>query len=111
MVMHIELHIERLVLDGVALSSRDRAALTRAVSSELSRLLTNGLHPDVLSGGAHAAVTGGSIAFDTAAGGGRLGEQIARAVHGGIGITPQPQGTRGRAADAAAGSGRGGPLR
>jgi hypothetical protein len=105
--MHIELHIERLVFDGVALSSRDRAALTRTVSSELSRLLTRGLHRDLLSAGAHAVVKGGSIAFDPAAGGGRLGAQIARAVHGRIGITPPLDGERGRTAEAAGGSGRG----
>jgi hypothetical protein len=108
--MHIELHIERLVFDGVALSFRDRAALTRAVSSELSRLLARGLHPGVLSGRAQAVVNGGSIAFDPAAGGSRLGAQIARAVHGGIGITPEPRGERGRAAEPSGGSGRGGSL-
>jgi hypothetical protein len=36
--MRIELHIERLVLDGVGVSGRDADAVRRAVASELSRL-------------------------------------------------------------------------
>ena len=105
--MYIVLHIERLVFDGIALSSRDRAAVHRAVSAELSRLLASGLRPEILSGSSHAAVKGRGIAFDPTAGGSRLGGQVARAVHGGIGVSQERVRGNARSTDAT-GTTRGG---
>lgn len=84
--MNVNLHIERLILDGVAETTLDRAALQAAVTAELTRLLTEGgLHPDLIGGGARATVRGGGV--QPLAGGGAdvLGQQIAQAVYGGIG--------------------------
>jgi len=84
--LNIELNIERLVLDGVAATPRERAQIRAAVETELSRLLTEG--------GLARELTGG-VALPTLAAGGvrivvnqsprQLGEQIARAVYEGIG--------------------------
>jgi len=84
--MNVNVYIERLILEGVEVSSLDRPALQAAVESELTRLLVEGgLHPDLTAGGARASMRGG--AFQPPAGGkpDHLGQQIARAVYGGIG--------------------------
>jgi hypothetical protein len=83
--MHIVLHIERLVLDGVPLAPADHEALRNTLAGELGRLLAGGLHPDLQSGGARASVAGGSIEIDGGATAPQLGGQLARAVHSGIG--------------------------
>lgn len=84
--MNVNLHIERLVLEGVEGGMVDRAGVQEAVAAELTRLLAEGgLHPDLIAGGARAAMRGGEI--QPVAGGkpDPLGKQIARAVYGGIG--------------------------
>ena len=40
--MRINLHIEKLVLDGLPLERRDGPAVQRAVQQELSRLMADG---------------------------------------------------------------------
>lgn len=82
----INIHIERLVLDGVYLEPNGRALLEASVRDELTRLLAEGgLSPDLASGGAVPSLHGGSIQIAGAGGPGGLGQQIARAVYGGIG--------------------------
>lgn len=49
--MNVELHIERLVLTGVALPPGGRAALSRAFGRELTRLIQAGGLPPALLGG------------------------------------------------------------
>jgi hypothetical protein len=88
--MNIVLHIDRLVLDGVTLARGEHEAFREAFAQELSTLLAGGLHPDLLAGGARPEAAGGSIVLDRTAGGAqlggaRLGADLARAVHGGIG--------------------------
>jgi hypothetical protein len=90
-VTGIELHIERLVLDGVPLGSGGAAALQAAVEAELTRLVTDGgLGPSVLSGGAHRVLRGGTVHAGPTTGAGELGTRIARAVHGGLGGPTPP---------------------
>jgi hypothetical protein len=83
--MNIVIHIERLMLDGIPVERAHHGALRNALTGELSRLLAGGVHPGLLSGGALAAVPGGSIELSRGASAARLGGQLARAVHGGIG--------------------------
>ena len=84
--MHINLHIERLVLDGISLSPGDRPLLQAAVEAELTRLLASGgLSGALQSGGVLYNVRTASIQLANDGNPARLGKQIAGAVYGGIG--------------------------
>ena len=82
--MKINLHIERVVLDGLpADHGRDlRAALCHGLATQLKE---GGLAPELRAGGALPTLTGGEVRFERQAKPGRLGEQIAGAVYRGIG--------------------------
>jgi hypothetical protein len=84
--MNIELHIERIVLDGLDVGPRDRPTLQATIESELVRLLTSGgVSSQLLSGGALRSLSAGEIQVPIRASGAELGIQIAQAVHSGIG--------------------------
>jgi hypothetical protein len=84
--MNINLHIERLVLDGVPLAPSGRPRLRAAVEGELSRLLTEGgLSAGVQSGGAMPTVRAIPMLIDGDAHPSRMGQAIARSVYGGLG--------------------------
>jgi hypothetical protein len=84
--MKIYLHIERLVLDGVAVEQP--RVLRRALEKELSRrLMDGGLSPEFRTGGAVARVHGGSIELGKGSNPAKLGTQIAGAVYRGIGAS------------------------
>jgi len=85
--MNINLHIERLVLDGVNIAPGQRPLVQAAVESELTRLLTaGGLSPDLTGGGALHRVSANAIQLNSSAGGpADLGRQIASSIYGGIG--------------------------
>ena len=90
--MNIEFRIERLVLDGLDIEPRDRSQLQRAVEAELTRLLAaGGLRPELLSGGAMPSVAGTEIRVTPQTRGAQLGNQIAHAVHRGIGVETASQ--------------------
>jgi len=83
--MNINLHIERLVLDGISLSPIEHPLLHAAVEAELTRLLASGSLSDALkSGGALYRVRAADIQLANEGNPARLGEQIAGAVYGGI---------------------------
>lgn len=84
--MNIDLHIERLVLEGIPLNAGQRPLLQSAVETELTRLVNNGgLSPSLVQGGAYAAVRGGTLQLASEGNSNTLGRQIAGAVYGGIG--------------------------
>ena len=84
--MNINLHIERLVLDGISLEPYQRADLKAAVESELSRLLvSNGLGSGVQSNNSYRSISGGSISIENTQRPTSLGQQIGSAVYRGIG--------------------------
>jgi hypothetical protein len=84
--MRIDLHIERLVLDGLPLTGAEGARVGRAVERELARLLAKPRAADALR-------RGGTVPdlrappFELGAGDrpDAIGRKIARAVHGGLG--------------------------
>jgi hypothetical protein len=83
--MNISVHIERLVLDGVAVAPGQQPRLQAALQAELSRLLAEGgLSPGLLAGGAVPAVSGESLQLTGGGDPEALGRQIARALHGGL---------------------------
>jgi hypothetical protein len=84
--MRINVHIERLVLDGLPVSRLQGPMVRAAVEGELSRLLSaGGLSHEFQYGGAVPAVRGGNLRLSGDRHPGKLGQQIAGAVYGGIG--------------------------
>lgn len=85
--MNINVHIERLVLDGLPVARHQAPLVQTAVEAELARLLVaNGLTPDLQSvGGATPSVNSPGIEFTSNSSPAELGQKIARAVYGGIG--------------------------
>lgn len=84
--MNINLHIERLIMEGVPLATVERPLLQAAVETELTRLLASGgLHDALQTGGAFYNVRTTSIQVASNSSPAQLGEQIAGAVYGGIG--------------------------
>lgn len=89
--MNIELHIERLIFDGLRVEQRHRAQIQAAIESELTRLLTTGgLSAELATGGAVRSLGAGEIDLTNPLGAAHLGNQIARAVHVGIGREAPP---------------------
>ncbi len=88
--MNINVSIERLVLDGLPVSSAQGSLLGATVETELARLLaTGGLEMGLQSGGAWPSVPVSVIQL-TASKPAQLGQQIAQAVYGGIGQEQSP---------------------
>jgi hypothetical protein len=84
--MNISVHIERLVLDVLPITPAQRPLLQRAVETDLAHLLgAEGLSPALQVGGALPSLRAGSIQPAHEANPVQLGQQIARAVFGGIG--------------------------
>jgi hypothetical protein len=84
--MKINVHIERLILDGLPLGKRHGPMVQAAVEKELSRLLTlHGLGHEWQSGGAVPQVRASGIQLSNETHPNRLGRQIAQAVYSGIG--------------------------
>ncbi len=84
--MNINLHIDRLVLNGLSVSHADRPYLQAAIEAELVRLLSNGgVHPGFQGGGALPTIRAGDIQLATNNNPNALGQQIAGALYGGIG--------------------------
>jgi hypothetical protein len=83
---NIQVHIERLILDGIAVAPGERPRLQAAVEGDLARRLAEGgLSPALLGGGALPAVQAGNIQLSGEADTVGLGHQIAHAAYGGIG--------------------------
>lgn len=86
--MKIDLHIERLILEGLPITSGQRSQVQAAVETELTRLLTaNGVSTNLLSGGVWPRIPVGSIQLTNDNTPANLGRQIAQAVYKGIGGT------------------------
>jgi hypothetical protein len=88
--MNINVHIERLILDGLTLPPGQRPILQAAVAAELTRLLTeSGLSPAIQSGGAVSSLPAGNFQLTADNQPNQLGTQVAQAVYGGIGPTAE----------------------
>lgn len=83
--MNINLHIERLILDGVNIAPGQRHLLQARVETELTRLLTDGgLAPSLAQGSAFPRLSTNGIRI-TGNNPTQIGRQIAQSVYGGIG--------------------------
>ena len=84
--MKINVHIERLILDGLPIERRDAAAVQAAVEAELKQLFNSGeLSPALRSSAAIPDLRAASIELKESVNPTGLGQQIAQAVHGSIG--------------------------
>lgn len=82
--MSINLHIERLVLDGVNIAPGQHHFLQSSVTTELTRLLNNGdLLGNFVDGVALPRLSTSSIELNNKPL--ELGQQLAQSVYGGIG--------------------------
>ncbi|GAB4205449.1 MAG: hypothetical protein OHK0022_31550 [Roseiflexaceae bacterium] len=94
--MHVTLHIERLVLEGLPLDPAQRPLLQAAVEAELARLLAEDGTPDMLAAGLHVhSLRAAPIQIDGAGGPAAMGAQIARSVYGSFGVTTSSMPTAG----------------
>jgi hypothetical protein len=83
--MNINLHIERLVLDDVAVGPGGSQQLQQTVQAELVRLLTAGGLSSELAGGAALPTVPGKTIQTGGDNAGQLGRQIAGSIYSGIG--------------------------
>jgi hypothetical protein len=85
--MNINLHIERLILDGLPLEAKDGAAIRAAVETELARLLSQnaviaaGLE---IGGGATPSLRADPIQVTAQSSPAQIGREIAGSIYGGI---------------------------
>ena len=83
--MNVNLHIERLVLEGLTLSGHDAARVEQAVQAELTRLFAhNEAAASSLASAAVPSVKAAPFHMCRADDPPRLGSAIAQSVHGAI---------------------------
>ena len=86
--MKIQVHIERLILDGLPLEKRQGPLVQVAVERELTRLLTaNGLAQEWQAGGAVPSMSVSDFRLANENHPNQIGQQIAWSVYGGMGKT------------------------
>ncbi len=78
--MTINLHIERLILEGVPLNGGAQSTLRTALQRELANLLAREGLPGI-SAGAVSHLAGGTISLTTASSPAQIGSQIAQTLH------------------------------
>jgi hypothetical protein len=83
--MRIDLHIERLVLDGLAVTAADAQRVRTAMEDEVTRLLAEALNPAFATGGAVPRIAAPQISLGPRERPDGIGRAVARSVHRGIG--------------------------
>lgn len=84
--MNINLHIERLILDGLPINRNQAAYVQMAVEAELTRLLAeNALSTDLQTSSAVSGIQANGIQFTEGSRPTDIGTQIAQSVYSGIG--------------------------
>jgi hypothetical protein len=84
--MKIEVHIERLVLDGLPVTTAEGPSVRAAVESELARMLAaGGLNRELGAGRALARISAPQISVGPRERPDAIGRAVARSVHAGIG--------------------------
>jgi len=83
--MRINFHIDRLVLEGIALTPKETRHLEKALCARLGTLLHSGsLPPPVRAGGAYSQLRASDIRLPAEGGTAGIGAQIAQSVYGGL---------------------------
>ena len=81
--MKINLHIERLIVDGLSLSAREKAELSNALRQQLAGQLSAA--SDLTGLASQRTVNGGTVALRDAEQPGAIGQKIGTAIYRGIG--------------------------
>ena len=84
-MLNINLHIDRLILDGIDIASHQHTDLQMVVETEIARLLSEGGLGSGLSAGTTVRELSGGMIQPAGSDPTEFGKQIARAVYGGIG--------------------------
>jgi hypothetical protein len=85
-MMNINLHIERLILDGLLIEANQGALVKAMLEAELTHLLeAQGLSVALQAGGAMPSLRAAAIELNELNNPEQVGSQIARAVYAGIG--------------------------
>ena len=83
--MNITIHIERLVLEGLPVTSHDARVVQAAVEEQLAQLFSRpDTIPEFQVTSAGSLLRSGSIQMSPDSGPVRTGEQIARAIHSAV---------------------------
>lgn len=83
--MNINVHIERLILDGLPITADQRPVVQAALEAEFTRLLVaDGLGPGILYGGSLPKLAVAPVYLPGQPDAGALGRQIASTVHQGM---------------------------
>jgi hypothetical protein len=83
--MNIDIHIERLILEGLPLGAGQGAVVQAAVEVELARLLVqSGITPSLQADGAVPSMRATAIQFTAQSTPAQMGERIAHSVYAGI---------------------------
>jgi len=91
--MNINLHIERLVLDGLPVASVHDATIQAAVETELARQLAEEGLPQTFGGSARN-ISGGQIQWPAENNPAQIGQRIAHTVHSALASPRTNQGGR-----------------
>jgi hypothetical protein len=84
--MNINLHIERLILDGLPVERNQAPHIQAAVEAELTRLLTeNGMASGLQTGGVLPHLNANAIQLTAGSNPAQMGTKIAQSVYSGIG--------------------------
>ncbi len=80
--MNINLHIERLILDGLPVEARDSALVRAAVESELSRLLSErGIPSDLQTEANQARILAPTLRLNSPSHAKEIGTQIGAGIY------------------------------
>jgi len=82
--MNINLHIERLVVDGLPYTSSEGEALGEALQAELARLLGQGGLASPAPGGSLPRLDGGALTVEPKVTAPTLGRQLAQPILGAL---------------------------
>lgn len=83
--MNINLHIDRVVLDGLRLDDAQQKVLQATIEYELLGLIKDqGLGGELIGGGARPSVAADGIQLQRGYSSMQLGRQIAQSVYGGL---------------------------
>jgi hypothetical protein len=84
--MNINLHIERLILDGLPIEPGQGALVKAMLEAELSRLIgAHGLSASLQAGAALPGLRASALELNAEKNPAQIGAQIAQAVYGSIG--------------------------
>ncbi len=86
--MHISVHIEQLILEGLPVTRSQGSLVQAAVEAELARLLAaHGLAASLQMGGALPSLRVEAVQLQAGSVPAQIGQQIAQSVYGGLGHT------------------------